>query len=107
MAQAAEEGRPINSDASQPAPFHGYRFRILTAQGPAAPGGARSYVVKDQMSGGFALIAWPAEYDTTGVMTFIVNQDGVIREKDQGPETDDVTRKTTSYNPDPSWRIVQ
>lgn len=107
VADAAQERRPPGGDSAQPSPFNGYYFKILTAQGAAASGGTRSYIVKDQMSGGFALIAWPAQYDTTGVMTFIINQDGVIREKDLGPETDAVARTTTSYNPDASWRLVQ
>ena len=84
VAQAAEEGRPIGGDRAQPSPFHGYYFKILTAQGAAAPGGAKSYVVKGEMSGGFALIAWPAQHDVTGVMTFLVNQDGIVVEKDLG-----------------------
>ena len=107
VATAAQEGRLAGGDSTQRSPFNGYYYKILTAQGAAASGGAKSYIVKDQMSGGFALIAWPAQYDTTGVMTFIVNQDGVIREKDIGLETDAVASKTTSYNPDASWRVVQ
>ena len=107
VAQAAEEGRPLGAGGGQPSPFHGYYFKILTAQGAAAPGGARNYVVKGDMTGGFALVAWPAQYDVTGVMTFLVNQDGVVREKDLGPNTDAVARKTTAYNPDASWRQVQ
>jgi hypothetical protein len=59
------------------------------------------------MSGGFALVAWPAEYDVTGIMTFVVNQDGVVREKDLGPGTDAAARKTTAYNPDSTWRVVE
>jgi hypothetical protein len=104
VAQAASEGRQVGATAGQPSPFHGYYFRILTAQGSAAPGGAKSYVVKGEMSGGFALVAWPAQYDATGIMTFIVNQDGVVREKDLGPGTDATARKMTAYNPDSSWR---
>ena len=88
VAEAAEEGRTIGGDRPQPTPFHGYYFRILTGQGAAAPGGAKSYIVKGEMSGGFALVAWPAQYDATGVMTFIVNQDGIVRERDLGPQTD-------------------
>ena len=71
-----------------PSPFHGYYFRILTAQGPAAPGGASDYVAGGELSRGFALVAWPARYDATGVMTFVVNQDGVVRERDLGPAAD-------------------
>ncbi len=107
VAQAAEEGRPVGGDRAQPSPFHGYYFKILTAQGAAASGGAKSYVVKGDMSGGFALIAWPAQYDATGVMTFLVNQDGIVLEKDLGPGTDAAARKITSYNPDASWHPAQ
>jgi hypothetical protein len=105
-AQAAEGGRPLGVDREQPSPFHGYYFRILTAQGAVASGGAKSYIVKGEMSGGFALVAWPAQYDVTGVMTFMVNQDGTVREKDLGPGTDAAARKMTVYNPDSSWRQV-
>ena len=107
VAQAAAEGRVVAGDRSQPSPFHGYYFKILTAQGSAAPGGAKQYVVKGLMSGGFALVAWPAQYDVTGVMTFVVNQDGIVHEKDLGPGTDAAAPKMTAYNPDASWRQVQ
>jgi hypothetical protein len=107
VAEAAQDRQPSGGDSAQPSPFNGYYFKILTAQGAAASGGARSYIVRGQMSRGFALIAWPAQYDGTGVMTFVVNQDGVIREKDLGLETAAVASRTTSYNPDASWRIVQ
>ena len=104
VAQAAEEGRPLGADRTKPTPFHGYYFKILTGQGSAAPGGARSYLVKGEMSGGFGLVAWPAQYDVTGVMTFIVNQDGTVHERDLGPQTDATARKMTVYNPDANWR---
>jgi hypothetical protein len=107
VAQAAEEKRPLGVNQMQPTPFHGYYFRILTGQGAAAPGKAKSYLVKGEMSGGFALVAWPAQYDATGVMTFIVNQDGTVLEQDLGPKTDAIARKMTVYNPDKSWRPVQ
>jgi hypothetical protein len=107
VAQAATEGRPVDGDRPQPSPFHGYYFKILTAQGPAAPGGAKNYMVKGRMSGGFALVAWPARYDVTGVTTFIVSHDGIVLEKDLGPNTDSVARSLTVYNPDASWRQVQ
>jgi hypothetical protein len=106
VAQAAEDGRAVGGRA-RPSPFNGYYFRILTAQGAAAKGGARPYVVKGQMSGGFALVAWPAEYDVTGVMTFIVNQDGILHQKDLGPGSDAIARKMSAYNPDASWQPVQ
>jgi hypothetical protein len=79
----------------------------LTGQGADAPGAAKSYLVRGQMSGGFALVAWPAEYDVTGIMTFLVNQDGTILEKDHGPETTKVAGEMTLYNPDASWSAVE
>lgn len=107
VAQAAEEGRALGADRTKPTPFHGYYFKILTRQGAVASGGARSYLVKGEMSGGFALVAWPAQYDATGVMTFIVNQDGTVRQRDLGPQTDAIARKMTTYNPDAAWLPVQ
>jgi hypothetical protein len=107
VAQAAQEGRPIGNEGSQPSPFHGYFFKILTGQGPAAAGGAKEYVAGGKMSGGFALVAWSAQYDSTGIMTFIVDRDGVVREKDLGAGTDAAARAMTLYNPDASWTPVQ
>jgi hypothetical protein len=107
VGQAAAEGRAVGGDGSKPAPFHGYYFKILTSQGSGASGGAKQYVVKGLMTGGFALVAWPSEYDVTGVMTFIVNQDGTVREKDLGTGTDAAARKMTAYNPDSTWRAVE
>jgi hypothetical protein len=105
VAQASEEGTDLAA-RTQPAPLHGYFFKILKEQGAAAAGGARNYVIKGEMSGGFALIAWPAEYDVTGVMTFIVGPDGVVREKDFGPDTDKTARVMTAFDPDGSWKAV-
>jgi DUF2950 family protein len=102
VAQAAE-GRANAASSGQRSPFQGYYFRILTSQGPAAAGGAKNYVVNGVMSGGFALVAWPAEYGATGVMTFIVNQDGVVFEKDLGKDTSATAEKLTAFNPDKSW----
>jgi hypothetical protein len=107
VAQAAKEGQP--RDAAQPGrtPFHGYHFRIVTGgQGASAPGGAKAYVVNGEMTGGFALVAWPAQYDATGVMTFIVNQDGVVYQKDLGPETATRAPSLTRYDPDSTWTRV-
>jgi hypothetical protein len=106
VAQAAGEGRPVGG-GEQPSAFHGYYFKILTAQGAAASGGARSYLVDGQMTGGFALVAWPAQYNVTGVMTFVVGQDGVVRQKDLGPTTDAAARKMTAYNPDSTWHPAE
>ena len=89
-----------------PTPYHGYYFRILTAQGKDAPGGAYDYVVNGRMIGGFALVAYPAQYGVSGVMTFIVNHDGVVHQKDLGPATAKLARALKSYNPDASWKKV-
>jgi hypothetical protein len=85
------------------APFHGYYFRILTKQGPAAKGGARDYVVNGQLTRGFAFVAYPSEYRNSGVMTFIVNQDGVVYERDLGPDTVKLGAAMSEYNPDGTW----
>jgi Protein of unknown function (DUF2950) len=95
---------PAFADARPGQPYHGYAFRILTAQGPNAPGGAKSYVRNGRMTEGFALIAWPAKYDDTGVMTFIVNQDGVLYEKDLGPNTAAAAAAIKSFDPDATWQ---
>ena len=87
-------------------PFHGYFFRLLTAQGPAAPGGAMSYIKDGAMTEGFAFVAYPAEYRNSGVMTFAVNLHGVIFEKDLGPKTADLAKAMTAINPDKTWRAV-
>ena len=87
-------------------PYHGYVYRILTAQGKNAPGGARSYVKNGRMTDGYALVAWPAKYDDTGVMTFIVNQDGVVYQKNLGANTDAVASAMKAYDPDASWQKV-
>ncbi|MGH6692046.1 MAG: DUF2950 family protein, partial [Gammaproteobacteria bacterium] len=76
-------------------------------QGSAAPGGATDYVVDGEMSRGFALVAWPAYYDSTGIMSFVVSHDGVVHEKDLGAGTDAVARAMSSYNPDASWAAVE
>jgi Protein of unknown function (DUF2950) len=107
VAHAAAEGRTVGGGGGQPAPFYGYYFKILTAQGPAAPGGAKDYISNGELSGGFALVAWPAQFDATGIMTFIVNHDGVLHEQALGSETDRLARAMTVYNPDASWRPVQ
>jgi hypothetical protein len=104
LAQAAEERR---TSGAERVPLHGYYFKILTAQGSAAKGGAKSYVAKNRMTSGYALIAWPAQYDVSGVMTFIVNQDGIVWQKDLGPQSDELARKVTGYNPDASWQQVK
>ena len=90
----------------QAKPYHGYYFRILKAQGPDAPGGTHNYFVKDKLIGGFGLVAWPAEYGVTGIHTFIVNQDGVVYEKDIAPVAGKAPLPITRFDPDHSWRQV-
>ncbi len=103
IAQAADEGYRRGQGGEGPSPFHGYYFRILEGQGKSAKGGATDYVVNGEMSGGFALVAWPVHYDASGIMTFVVNQDGTVYEKDLGPETDAAARAITRYDPDDTW----
>jgi len=103
IASAATEG--YSSDAMQQLqPFQGYYFRLLKAQGPSASGAARSYIVNGMMTGGFAFLAYPAEYRSSGVMTFIVNQNGIVYEKDLGPRTAELVKSMTRFAPDPTWR---
>jgi hypothetical protein len=103
-AQAANDGYEVKASASGPKPFHGYFFRILTAQGENAPGGAKNYIVDGKMTGGFALVAWPAEYGVSGVMTFVVNQTGIVFEKNLGRTTADTAKAMAQFNPDLTWR---
>jgi hypothetical protein len=91
---------------AKPAPYNGYRFRILTAQGPAAPGGAHSYLINDHMIAGHALVAWPADYGVSGVQTFICGENGFVYQKDLGPNTAALGAAMTQYNPDSSWTPV-
>jgi len=95
------------ADAKAGQPYHGYLYRILTAQGANAPGGAKSYLKNGRMTEGYALVAWPAKFDDTGVMTFIVNQDGIVYEKSLGPNTDAIARAMKTYDPDASWQKAQ
>ena len=101
IAHAIEQGYASGSE-----PYHGYFFKILKGQGPAAPLGKMDFVVKGVMIGGFALIAAPAEYGVTGVKTFIVSHDGVVYEKDFGPSTLDEFMNMERFNPDKSWTPV-
>ena len=101
IAQAIEEGY---SDKAEP--YHGYFFKVLKGQGPAAPLGEMSFVIKGVMLGGFALVAAPAEYDVTGVKSFIVSHDGVVYEKDLGPDTLKIFHAMELFNPDETWSPV-
>jgi len=99
-ARASREGYQKNDT---PQPYHGYYYRILTAQGSNAKGGALDYVVRGYMMGGFGVIAWPAKYGNSGVMTFIVNHDGVVYQKDLGPDTAKLAAAMTRFDPGPGW----
>ena len=97
---------PLFADAKGKSDWHGYRYRILDAQGPSAPGGAYSYLLGDSMSRGFALVAWPARYGETGVTTFMISHDGEVFEKDIGPSTAKVASAMKAFDPDDSWKEV-
>ncbi len=97
----------ITKGYSSGEPYHGYYFKILTGQGPAAPLGQLDYVIKGVMIGGFALIASPAQYRNTGVKSFMVSQDGVVWEKDLGPKTLEIFKSTDRFNPDRTWQPVK
>jgi DUF2950 family protein len=103
-AQASAEG--YKAGEAGPRPYHGYYFRILKGQGSDAPGGALNYVVKGRMIGGFALIAWPAEYGNSGVMTFLVNHAGTVYQKDLGNRTDFIAKRLILFDPDQTWKKV-
>jgi hypothetical protein len=106
VAEAHAEGYGGNKDAG-PHPFHGYYFRILTRQGKAAPGGKMNYVRGGNLTGGFALVAYPEHWDQSGIMTFIVNQDGKVYERNLGEKTSRIAGKMKEYNPDSDWTAVQ
>jgi hypothetical protein len=102
VAQASEEG--YNTRGTGEGAYHGYRYRILREQGSHAPGGATKYVdATGNMTGGFAAVAWPTKYGSSGVMTFLVNQRGMVYQKDLGASTDAAVQKITSFDPDSSW----
>jgi hypothetical protein len=106
VAYAAGEGYS-KRQGERPSPFHGYFYRILTGQGRSAKGGAKNYVVNGEMTGGFALLAYPADYRSSGVMTFIVDKDGVIYQKDLGPKTAELASSMKEYAPDKTWRKAE
>jgi Protein of unknown function (DUF2950) len=104
VAKALEQGY---KQQSQPQPYHGYYFKVLKGQGPAAPMGEMDFVVGGAMIGGFALAAAPAEYRVTGVQTFIVGPDGIVYEKDLGPDTLKTFQDMDRYNPDKTWKVTE
>jgi len=85
-------------------PYNGYYYKILTRQGSKAPGGAHNFIVDGKMIGGFALIAWPAEYGNSGITTFLISHDGAVYEKDLGKDTAKIASRTTAFNPDDTWK---
>jgi len=116
-AQTGEDDSPLGEFAASAAaegyragqqriPYHGYYYKVLTRQGPNASGGALDYVVRGKMIGGFALVAYPAQYDNSGIMTFLVNHQGTIYEKDLGPQTAAIAGGMTAFNPDNTWQRV-
>jgi hypothetical protein len=107
LVAAAQVGANVNNTSTGPQPFHGYFFRVLTRQGSAAPGGPKKYMSQGRLSGGFALVAYPAHWDQSGIMTFIVNQDGNVYERNLGEETSRLARRMKEYNPDTDWKQVQ
>lgn len=107
FAAAQERGYTRKTSGQRPSPYLGYYYRILTAQGKNAPGGVHSYLVNGRMIGGFALIAYPAQYGVSGVMTFMISHDGVVYEKDLGRKTGTVAAAVKAFDPDPSWRKVE
>jgi len=103
VAQASKEGYAIGGER---VPYHGYYYKILTRQGPMAAGGEVDYIVRGNMIGGFALVAYPAEYGNSGVMTFLVNHSGQVFQKDLGERTARIAERMTSFNPDQTWKKV-
>jgi len=103
VATACVEGNANNRD-SAPTPYRGYHYRILTRQGKNGPGGAKSYIANGKMTAGFAFVAYPAEYRSSGVMTFIVTEDGVVYQKDLGKKTEALAKAMKGYNPDSRWQ---
>jgi hypothetical protein len=103
FARAEGEGYTLRPPGAEVRPYHGYFYRVLRAQGPHASGGAFEYMVRDSMMGGFALIAYPANYGVSGIKTFIVSHAGLVYEKDLGDETEKVASEMTLYDPDDSW----
>jgi hypothetical protein len=110
VAEAEAEGYSIPEQDSnaepERQPFYGYYYRMLTSQGSAAPGGARSFLNDGRMTGGFAVIAWPAEYDNSGIMSFLVSDDGLVYQKDLGDDTERLANAMSTFDPGAGWEIV-
>ena len=95
---------PLFADATPGGEWHGYRYHLLTSQGPSAPGGAYNYKIGDNMTRGFAIVAWPAKYNDTGVMSFMISHEGEVFEKDLGPNSEKLAKAMTRFDPDSSWK---
>jgi len=106
LARAAEEGYAFRK-GEKPVPYHGYYFKIMKRQGSNASGGELDYIVGGKMVGGFGLLAYPAEYGVSGIMTFVVNQQGIVYEKDLGAQTKEIAKATMKYDPDKTWKKVE
>ncbi|MCD2452282.1 DUF2950 domain-containing protein [Methylicorpusculum oleiharenae] len=107
IAEARAVGYKAKSGAEKPSPYHGYYYRILTRQGRNAPGGKYDYIINKNMIAGFGLVAFPAQYGSSGIMTFVVNHQGKIYQKDLGPKTAAIVEKINEYNPDSTWEAFQ
>ena len=107
IAEIHAEGYGGKTAEGKPQPFHGYHFKILTAQGASAPGGAYSYIINGNMIAGFALVAYPAHWGESGVMTFIVNQWGKVYERNLGAQSADIAAAMTEFDPDQDWIPVK
>jgi len=105
VAFATAEGFKAKPDSHQP--FHGYYFHMLDQQGAGAQGGAKNYIANGKMTGGFAVVAYPAKYDDSGIMTFMINQNGVVYQKNLGQNTQELASAMTAFDPDKSWQPVQ
>jgi hypothetical protein len=91
----------------KPMPYHGYHFRVLTKQGKHAPGGTKDYVIDGNMTKGFAFLAYPADYGVSGIMTFLINRNGILFQKDLGAKTEKLAAAIDSYDPDYTWMVVK
>ncbi len=107
LAKAWAEGYKKLGSQGEPQPYYGYYFRMLKQQGSSAQGGAYDYLIKGNMIGGFAVVAYPAQYSNTGIMTFIVNHDGVVYEQDLGVDTEKIAKDMTMFDPDTKWAKVE
>jgi len=107
VARATEEGYTPRKPGEKRVPYHGYYFHILKSQGGSAPGGEMDYVINGKMTGGFGLLAYPAQYGVSGIMTFEVNQQGIIYQKNLGPKTEEAAKAITKYDPDKTWQKVK